>query len=159
MLDSLLIPFRGQPQPPQLPLGYGLDTETPPSAEELNALLVACGDPARPPQRLQRALAASAWQLSVRGPDGQLLGFVRATSDQALNANLWDLAVDPAEPAPTQQQLLQVLVHTALGRLRRELPGCSVSVAAPQGALEALRQHGFVVDPGGIRAMGLRLQA
>ena len=157
MLDSLLIPFRGQPQPPQLPLGYGLDTETPPSAEELNALLVACGDPARPPQRLQRALAASAWQLCLRGPDGQLLGFVRATSDQALNANLWDLAVHPAEPQA--EPLLQVLVHTALGRLRRELPGCSISVAAPQGALVALQQHGFVVDPGGIRAMGLRLNS
>ena len=26
-------------------------------------------------------------------------------------------------------------------------------------AIEALRSHGFVVDPGGIRAMGLRLQA
>ena len=159
MLDSLLIPFRGQPQPPQLPPGYAFEFEAPPRAEELNALLVLCGEPSRPPQRLERALAASAWQLSLRGPGGQLVGFVRATSDQALNANLWDLAVDPAESAPTQQLLLQVLVHTALGRLRRELPGCSVSVAAPQGALETLRQHGFVVDPGGIRAMGLRLQA
>ncbi len=159
MLDSLLIPFRGQPQPPQLPPGYGLELEPAPAAEELNALLVLCGEPSRQPQRLERALAASAWQMSVRGAGGRLVAFVRATSDQALNANLWDLAVDPAEPAPTQQLLLQVLVHTALGRLRRELPGCSVSVAAPQGALEALRQHGFVVDPGGIRAMGLRLQA
>jgi len=127
--------------------------------ESLNGLLVLCGEPSRSPQRLERALAASAWQLSLRAPGGQLVGFVRATSDQALNANLWDLAVDPAEPAATQHLLLQVLVHTALGRLRRELPGCSVSVAAPQGALETLRQHGFVVDPGGIRAMGLRLQA
>ena len=156
MLDSLLIPFRGQSQPPQLPPGYSLDSAFPPSAEELNALLVACGDPPRPPQRLQRALEASAWQLSLRGPDGYLVGFVRATSDQALNANLWDLTVHPA--APQVEPLLQVLVHTALGRLRRELPGCSISVAAPQGALAALQQHGFVVDPGGIRAMGLRLQ-
>ncbi|MFM8543763.1 MAG: N-acetyltransferase [Vulcanococcus sp.] len=159
MLDSLLIPFRGQPQPPQLPPGYALEPEAPPRGEELNGLLVLCGEPSRSSQRLERALAACAWQLSLRAPGGQLVGFVRATSDQALNANLWDLAVDPAEPAATQHLLLQVLVHTALGRLRRELPGCSVSVAAPQGALETLRQHGFVVDPGGIRAMGLRLQA
>jgi hypothetical protein len=159
VLDSLLIPFRGQPQPPQLPPGYALELEAPPGAEELNRLLVLCGEPARPPERLARALGASAWQLSLRAPDGQLVGFVRATSDQALNANLWDLAVDPAESAPIQRLVLQVLVTTALGRLRRELPGCSVSVAAPQGALETLRQHGFVVDPGGIRAMGLRLQA
>jgi hypothetical protein len=44
-----------------------------------------------------------------------------------------------------------------MARLRRELPGCSISVAAPALALEALKQNGFVVDPGGIRAMGLRL--
>jgi len=87
-----------------------------------------------------------------------LVGFVRATSDQALNANLWDLAVAPEEPVGIQGQVLQVLVVAALGRLRRELPGCSISVAAPQGALAALKQQGFVVDPGGIRAMGLRLQ-
>jgi hypothetical protein len=50
-----------------------------------------------------------------------------------------------------------VLVHAAMTRLRRELPGCSISVAAPALALEALKQSGFVVDPGGIRAMGLPL--
>jgi hypothetical protein len=158
LLDSLLLPFRSQPQPPQLPPGYGLELDAPPSPEELNALLVACGDPSRPPQRLQRALEASSWQLCLRNAGGQLVGFVRATSDQALNANLWDLAVAPEEPVGIQGQVLQVLVVAALGRLRRELPGCSISVAAPQGALAALKQQGFVVDPGGIRAMGLRLQ-
>jgi len=69
--------------------------------------------------------------------------------------NLWDLAVAPSDPA--QAQLFLVLVHAAMSRLRRELPGCSISVAAPALALEALKQSGFVVDPGGIRAMGLRL--
>ena len=42
-------------------------------------------------------------------------------------------------------------------RLRRELPGCSISVAALPEAIEPLRRQGFVVDPGGIRAMGLQL--
>jgi hypothetical protein len=83
------------------------------------------------------------------------VGFVRATSDLALNANLWDLAADPGEP--DRGQLLLVLVHTALNRLRRDLPGCSISVAALPEAVEPLRQQGFVVDPGGIRAMGLQL--
>jgi hypothetical protein len=49
------------------------------------------------------------------------------------------------------------LVRCALGRLRRELAGCSVSLSAPPEALEILTQAGFVVDPGGIRAMGLDL--
>ena len=155
MLDSLLMPFRSQPQPPALPEGYRLECEVSVAPAELNQLLVACGDPSRPLERLQLALSRSGWQLSVRNSSDQLVAFVRSTSDQALNANLWDLAADPADAAAAQ--LLQVLVFTALTRLRRELPGCSVSVSAPQAALEALCSHGFLVDPGGIRAMGLRL--
>ena len=155
MLDSLLIPFRSQPQPPALPEGYALDTEQPPLPQELDQLLVACGDPSRPAERLQRALTRSAWTLAVRNGEAQLVGFVRATSDLALNANLWDLAADPTDPA--RDQLLLVLVYSALTRLRRELPGCSISVAALPEALEPLRRQGFVVDPGGIRAMGLKL--
>jgi hypothetical protein len=87
---------------------------------------------------------------------GQLVGFVRATSDQALNANLWDLLSDPADP--TRSEVLATLVHAALARLRRELGGCSISLSAPPEALPALTRAGFVVDPGGIRAMGLGLQ-
>lgn len=155
MLDSLLIPFRSQPQPPALPPGYSLEDQHGPDPAELDRLLVACGDPSRPVERLQRALERSLWQLSVRNPAGTLVGFVRATSDLALNANLWDLAADPGEP--DRGQLLLVLVHTALNRLRRDLPGCSISVAAMPEAVEPLRQQGFVVDPGGIRAMGLQL--
>jgi len=155
VLDSLLIPFRSQPQPPALPEGYSLESERPPLAEELNSLLVVCGDPSRPLARLEAGLERSTWHLSVRNPADQLVGFVRVTSDLALNANLWDLSAHPADPQ--QEQLMIVLVHTALSRLRRELPGCSISVAAAPMAQEALKRHGFVVDPGGIRAMGLSL--
>jgi hypothetical protein len=85
------------------------------------------------------------------------VGFVRATSDQALNANLWDLLADPADP--NRSEIFTALVQTALARLRRELSGCSISLSAPPEALQALTGAGFVVDPGGIRAMGLQLQA
>jgi hypothetical protein len=155
VLDSLLIPFRSQPQPPALPAGYSLSSDVWPEAQELDALLVACGDPSRPQERIQAALQRSDWQLSVRNPGGVLVGFVRVTSDLALNANLWDLTAHPEESE--QAQLMIVLVHTALNRLRRELPGCSISVAAAPMAQEALKRHGFVLDPGGIRAMGLML--
>jgi hypothetical protein len=150
-----LIPFRSQPTAPRLPEGYALSTDERPEPAELNALLVACGEKRRSEQRLILALEGSAWHLSVRDPSGHLVGFVRATSDQALNANLWDLAASPADH--DQQTLLSVLVHTALARLRKELGGCSISVAAPPEALQALQRHGFLVDPGGIRAMGLSL--
>jgi hypothetical protein len=150
-----LIPFRSQPAAPRLPEGYSLSTDERPEPAELNALLAACGEKRRSEQRLLLALEGSAWHLSVRDPSGRLVGFVRATSDQALNANLWDLAASPADP--DQQMLLSVLVHSALARLRKELSGCSISVAAPPEALQALQRHGFLVDPGGIRAMGLSL--
>ncbi|MEB3326870.1 MAG: N-acetyltransferase, partial [Synechococcus sp.] len=81
MLDSLLIPFRSQPPPPALPEGYGLEVDVPPAAAELDRLLVASGDPTRPAERLQRALARSAWTLAVRDREARLVAFVRATSD------------------------------------------------------------------------------
>jgi hypothetical protein len=154
-LDSLLIPFRSQPPAPRLAEGYRLLDDPRPSAEALNALLGLMGDPPRAADRWELILERSLWHFGVANQDGQLVGFVRATSDLALNANLWDLAANPADPH--QQSVLTVLVHAALSRLRRELGGCSISLSAPPAALEALERHGFMVDPGGIRAMGLQL--
>jgi hypothetical protein len=154
-IQSLLIPFRNQPSPPALPEGYGLESGDPPATADLQGLLLACGDPPRQSERLVLALKRSIWHLSVRNPAGELVGFVRATSDLALNANLWNLSGHPGDPH--RDQVLLVLVHTALNRLRRELPGCSISLSAPPEAVKALAQQGFVVDPGGIRAMGLGL--
>jgi hypothetical protein len=149
---SLLIPFRNQSQAPVLPDGYMLTSDRPPSAVDVHRLLAASGEPLRSEERWQRALAQSTWHLSLRRDDDQLVGFVRATSDQALNANLWDLAADRQDPH--HDTLLQVLVQSALHRLKRDLSGCSISLAAPPESLAILRRCGFVIDPGGIRAMG-----
>lgn len=149
---SLLIPFRNQSQTPQLPEGYVLLQDRPPSAAEIHRLQAGSGEPLRSEERWQKALSRSTWHLSLRRADDQLVGFVRATSDQALNANLWDLAVDLQDPQ--HEALLQVLVQSSLNRLRRDLSGCSISLAAPPDALAVLRRCGFVIDPGGIRAMG-----
>jgi len=170
---SRLIPFRSASAPPRLPEGYALhqgiqgelangpgmghsDGAGGVSPDALNRLLLASGDRSRSPQRWQATLACSAWHLSITDPRGRTVGFVRATSDQALNANLWDLLSDPADPA--RDEVITALVRTALGRLRRELGGCSISLSAPPEALEILSRVGFVVDPGGIRAMGLVLR-
>jgi hypothetical protein len=130
-------------------------SDTAPPVEELNRLLVACGETPRGPELWRRALERSQWQLALLDPGGRLCAYVRVTSDQALNANLWDLLSDPADPG--REELIAVLVQSALARLRRELSGCSISVSAPPEALAALMRAGFMVDPGGIRAMGLRL--
>ena len=150
-----MLPFRSQPQPPRLPEGYHVLTDFPLPFAELNRLLVLAGEAPRSPELWERVLQCSAWWLAVQRDDGQLQGFVRATSDQALNANLWDLLSDPQDPH--RDPVLTALVQSALGRLRRELGGCSISISAPPEALGALSQAGFVVDPGGIRAMGLQL--
>tara|TARA_B100002052_G_scaffold292050_1_gene313004 strand:- start:598 stop:1059 length:462 start_codon:yes stop_codon:yes gene_type:complete len=151
-----LLPFLQQTNAPRLPAGYRLETAAPPSAAAINQLLSACKESTHPEHAWQRALERSLWQLSIlEESSGELVGFVRATSDLALNANLWNLA---ARPGPDQQVLLTVLVNRALHILRRDLPGCSLSVSAPQMAIEALKANGFVIDPSGIRAMGLGLK-
>ena len=148
--------FRSQQPPPRLPEGYLLAWETlPVDVDDVQALLERCGTPIRQVARLALALERSNWSVRVRDPDDRLVGFLRITSDGALNANLWDLAVDPAIAG--RQSVLSVLIHSAVSRLRRELTGCSISLAAPQDSLDILESQGFLVDPNGIRAMGLVL--
>ena len=150
-----MLSFLQQPSIPPLPEGTRLETSTPPTPQQLNTLLMSCGESTHPEERWELALQRSLWQISIlEESTGELVGFVRATSDLALNANLWNLA---AKPGPNQGALFAVLVHRALQILRRDLPGCSLSISAPADALEALKQQGFLIDPNGIRAMGLSL--
>jgi len=152
-----LIPFRLQPPAPRLRAGYQL-LENPAAMEPaaLNRLLLQCGDRGRSEAIWQQVLARSTWCFAVLKEPALLVGFVRVTSDMALNANLWDLVADAEDHA--EAEIYQVLVEAALTKLRRELSGCSISLSAPPAALQALERHGFVIDPGGIRAMGLTLE-
>jgi hypothetical protein len=136
--------------------GYQLLTDGAPAAADLNRLLTMMGDSPRSAERWALALQRSIWHFNVVAPGGAMVGFVRVTSDLALNAHLWDLAADPGDP--WEPRILSVLVHAALTRVRRELGGCSISLSAPARALATLKQQGFAVDPGGIRAMGMGLR-
>ena len=151
-----MLPFRTQPSQPRLREGYQLLWQEALQSEELDQLLQSCGEKPRGEACWAQVLERSTWHLALRDGSGRLVGFLRATSDQALNANLWDLLSDPADPA--RQEVIHALVQLGLNRLRRELSGCSISLSAPPEALEALSRAGFVVDPGGIRAMGLQLR-
>ena len=149
-----MFPFRQQS--PKLPSGFVSDLVNPPSPDALNKLLARCNEETHPPSQLALALEKSAFHVCIWNEStDRLAGFVRGTSDKGLNANLWDLV---AEPSFYQGQLLTFLVHCSLGILRREMPGCSVSVSAPVMALEALKANGFLIDPNGIRAMGFKLR-
>ena len=112
-----MLSFLQQPSIPPLPEGTRLETSTPPSSQQLNTLLMSCGESTHPEERWELALQRSLWQISILDEStGELIGFVRATSDLALNANLWNLA---AKPGPNQGALFAVLVHRALQILRR----------------------------------------
>ena len=151
----MLLPFRGQSVPCPLRPGYALLVQPSLRVEALNQLLQSCGSEPRSAVVWHQVIGHSAWHLVVQDPQGAWVGFIRATSDRALNANLWDLLSAPNDPA--RDQVIQALVVAALDRLRRELSGCSISISAPAEAIAALTKVGFVIDPGGIRAMGLRL--
>ena len=83
-----------------------METTNLPSPSQLNALLEDCGESTHSEERWLLALERSVWHLSIlESATGELVGFVRATSDLALNANLWNLC---ARPGDYQAQILAV---------------------------------------------------
>ena len=156
LADSILFPFRKNQSLPSLPSGYVLKTYEAPTPEALNHLLFQCEELTHPPEKFSLALERSDFYLSIwEESTNDLAGFVRVTTDHGLNANLWNLV---AKPGDQQAKLLAVLVNRALTILRRDMPGCSISVSAPAASIKSLQEQGFLLDPEGIRAMGLKLQ-
>nr|YP_002049248.1 hypothetical protein PCC_0610 [Paulinella chromatophora]ACB43038.1 hypothetical protein PCC_0610 [Paulinella chromatophora] len=151
-----LFSFPNQSPSSRLPRGYTISSAPPPEATELNSLLVECGEDSHSHALLHKALINSLWHISVRDESNKLVGFVRATSDKALNTNLWDLVSLPH--SDHSELVLETIIEQALHRLKKELPTCSISLAALPEALVVLKRLGFVIDPDGIRAMSIILQ-
>ena len=140
---------------PQIPEGFILLRSELISVRKINRLLSRCNQDTHQPKKLELALKSSDFYLSLlQTTSDNLVGFVRVTSDKGLNANLWDLV---AEPGDQQEKYISIMVFKAIEIIRRELPGCSISVAAPLIALSALKANGFLLDPNGIKTMGYRL--
>ncbi len=139
-----------------LPDGYSIVRGEFVSPQDLNRLLSKSNLETHQESRLASALENSDFYLTIfREEQQKLVGFVRVTSDKGLNANLWDLV---AEPGDIQDILIRVLVAKALEIIKREMPGCSISVAAPSIAIKALEDNGFLINPNGIRTMGFHLR-
>ena len=150
-----MLPFKNS-KFAKLPSGFFLEVNNAPSPEALNRLLSRCNSETYSSKKLAMALQNSFCNLSIlEEKTKQLLAFVRITTDQGLNANLWDLA---ASPGDYQREFLGVLIHHALAIIKNKLPGCSVSVAAPPIALNVIENEGFIIDPGGIRSMSFRIR-
>lgn len=151
-----------QPSKAAVPAGWRLlqDPDRPDTVV-VNGLLQACGQPDRTLARLGQALQRSDLLLSLWRPckarqAHELVGLVRATSDQSLNVNLWDLCVLPElEP---RGDYVRMLIAAMLVRLRLDLPGCSISLVAASNDIAVLEQLGFHESPKGIRVMELSLR-
>ena len=140
---------------PQMPEGFVLLRSELVSVRKINRLLSRCNQDTHQPRKLELALKSSDFYLTLLEKSSEnLVGFVRVTSDKGLNANLWDLV---AEPGDQQEQFMSIVVFKAIEIIRRELPGCSISVAAPLISIKALKANGFLLDPNGIKTMGFRL--
>ena len=140
---------------PQIPEGFILRRSEVVPVRKINRLLSRCNQDTHQPKKLELALKNSEFYLTLlQKTSDNLVGFVRVTSDKGLNANLWDLV---AEPGDQQEKYIAIVVFNAIEIIRRELPGCSISVAAPLISLKALKANGFLLDPNGIKTMGYRL--
>jgi len=140
---------------PRIPEGFVLLRSESISVRQINRLLSNCNQDTHQPRKLELALKNSDFYLTLlQKNSGNLFGFVRVTSDKGLNANLWDLV---AEPDDHQEEYMSIIVFKAIEIIRRELPGCSISVAAPLISLNPLKANGFLLDPNGIKTMGFRL--
>ena len=139
----------------KIPEGFDLLRGNSISPRRVNRLLSRCNLDTHQPKILELALEKSDFYLTlVHKKSENLVGFVRVTSDKGLNANLWDLA---AEPGNEQETYITVIVFKAIEIIRREMPGCSISVAAPSISIKALEANGFLLDPNGIKTMGFKL--
>ena len=140
---------------PQMPEGLVLLRSELVSVRKINRLLSRCNQDTHQPKKYELALKNSDFYLTLLQKNSEnLVGFVRVTSDKGLNANLWDLV---AEPGDQQEKYMSIVVFKAIEIIRRELPGCSISVAAPLISLNPLNANGFLLDPNGIKTMGFRL--
>ena len=139
---------------PQIPEGFILLRSELVPVRKINRLLSRCNQDTHQPRKLELALQSSDFYLTLlQKTSDKLVGFVRVTSDKGLNANLWDLV---AEPGEQQEKYISIVVFKAIEIIRRELPGCSISAAAPLISLSALKANGFLLDPNGIKTMGFR---
>ena len=140
---------------PQVPEGVVLNRNKSVSIQKINRLLSRCNQDTHQPRKFELALKNSDFYLTLlQKTSDKLVGFVRVTSDKGLNANLWDLVADPGDQ---QEKYISIVVFNAIEIIRRELPGCSISVAAPLISLNALKANGFLMDPNGIKTMGFKL--
>ncbi|XP_078174995.1 nuclear shuttle interacting isoform X2 [Carex rostrata] len=79
----------------------------------------------------------------------QLIGMARATSDQAFNATIWDVIVDPSYQGQGLGKLLIQKLTRAL--LQRDIG--NITLFADSKVVDFYKNLGFEADPEGIKGM------
>ena len=125
-----------------LPAGYFVNSSKIPLAKEVNKLLANCGCETYPVKPLSEAIQKSDFFFTIQNElKNKLYGFVRVTSDRGLNANLWNLS---AAKGNNQELFYSILLQVTLEKINIEMPGCSVSVQAPESSFKSLEESGFI---------------
>ena len=127
---------------------------------DLNDLFEKVGFPRREPARLGAALAHShrvLWVRCTKGTRwaraGQLLGFARTTSDGALAATVWDVAVSPAWQ---RGGLGRALVERLMAGVVHGDGIPTVTLYAEPGVVGWYERCGYAPDPGGAKGMAFQ---
>lgn len=127
--------------------------------DELNDLFEKVGFPRRDPGRLASALAnthRSIWVRAARktrlAKQGTLIGFGRATSDGALSATIWDVAVAPAwQRGGIGRGLVERLTASLVDE---GIP--VVTLYAEPGVVGLYEKLGFVKDPLAVKGLAFQ---
>lgn len=119
---------------------------------QLEDLCDSVGWARRPLRKVKKALensflVVSIWE--VKGSRKTMVGFARATSDQAFNATVWDVVIHPRFQ---QKGLGKALMKYMIKKLRASDISNITLFADPQ-VIEFYRRLGFILDPEGIKGM------
>jgi ribosomal protein S18 acetylase RimI-like enzyme len=117
------------------------------------------GFPIRDPIRLRHALDHTHTTLWIRATastrwarENQLIGFGRATSDGALTATIWDVAINPSwQRVGLGRALVERLV---LSLCDKGIP--TITLYAEPNVVKLYEKLGFTKDAGGIRGMAFQ---
>ena len=142
---------------PQIPKGFVLLRSELISVRKINRLLSRCNQDTHQPRKLELALKNSDFYLTLlKKTSENLVGFVRVTSDKGLNASLRDLSIKKVD---NEKLLIGHLINSAINIIRRELPGCNISIVCSSITLEVLKDFDFKINHDGRKFMKIKLNS
>nr|YP_010336700.1 GCN5-like N-acetyltransferase [Stylonema alsidii]UNJ15106.1 GCN5-like N-acetyltransferase [Stylonema alsidii] len=119
---------------------------------ELEVLCSLVGWVKRPPQKVKKAINTSLLNLTLslhHRSQYKLIGFVRAISDNAFNATIWDMVIHPEYQS---QGLGTILMKTIIQELRY-LEIDTITLFADAKSIKFYNKLGFIPDPLNIKGM------